>query len=53
MHAYSYINIFGVHFYNILNIYLTIFKNQAEAPVLCPPDMKSQLNGKNADARKD
>jgi len=26
---------------------------EAESPILCPPDMKSQLIGKDADAGKD
>ena len=26
---------------------------EAEAPILCPPDAKSQLTGKDSDARKD
>ena len=26
---------------------------EAEAPILCPPDSKSQLVGKDPDARKD
>ena len=26
---------------------------EAEAPIICPPDAKSQLNGKDPDAMKD
>ena len=43
------------HFLNISVYPFTIIQRRtdAEAPILWPPDVKSQLNGKNLDAGKD
>ena len=36
-----------------ISVYLEVLEVEGETPILWPPDVKSQLTGKDPDARKD